>query len=133
MKVGSSLTFDQVRDHLPTDMIVYQQLVQKLMYLACEIRLDIAFVVGKLTRHNSNHHMGHICIDKQTLQYLKGTRSMRIVWGRNPTNHRDDQIYNSLSLVSYANSSYAGDVDDRKSVNGYCFFFVIAITTWYSK
>ena len=46
MKVGSSLTLDQAGDHLPTDLIVYQHLIGKLIYRACGIRPDIAFVVG---------------------------------------------------------------------------------------
>ena len=67
IKIGSSFTLDQVEDYLPTDMVVYQQLVRKQIYLACETRSDIAFVVGQLRRHNSDPRAGHICITKQTL------------------------------------------------------------------
>lgn len=36
-------------------------------------------------------------------------------------------------MVRYADSSYAGDIDDRKLITRYCFFFGGGIVTWYSK
>ena len=79
MKASSSLTLDQVGDHLPTDLIAYQHMIGKLMYLACETRLDIAFVVRQLSCHNSDTRIGHICIAKQKLLYLKGTSTLGII------------------------------------------------------
>ena len=67
IKAGSSLILDQAGDYLPTKMVVYQQLVEKLIYLACGMRPDIAFVVRQLSRHNSNPQVSHIYIAKQTL------------------------------------------------------------------
>ena len=67
IKAGSFFTLDQAEDHLPTDLIAYQRLIGKLMYLACGTRSDIAFVVGQLSRHNSDPRIGHICITKQIL------------------------------------------------------------------
>lgn len=84
MKAGSSLILDQAGDHLPTNMVVYQRLVKKLMYLACGARPDIAFVVGQLSRHNCNPQAGHICIAEQTLRYLKRTSSMGDSVGKSP-------------------------------------------------
>ena len=54
---------------------------------------------------------------------------MGIVWARDPARHQDHQTYSSSGLVGYADSSYKGDVDNQKSITGYCFFFVEAITT----
>lgn len=132
MKAGSSLILDQAGDHFQTDLIVYQRLVGKLMYLACGTRPDIAFVVGQLSRHNSDPRSGHIRIAKQVLRYLKGTSTMGIVWGKDPASHRESD-YGPFGIVGYADSSYAGDIDDRKSITGYCFFLGGAITTWCSK
>ena len=36
-------------------------------------------------------------------------------------------------LVSYADSNFAGDPEDRKSVIGYCFFLNRAMVSWSSK
>ena len=67
MKAGSSLTLDQAGDHPLTNLIAYQCLIGKLMYLACGIRPDRAFVVGQLSRHNSDPRIDDIRIAEQTL------------------------------------------------------------------
>ena len=134
MKAVSSLTFDQAGNHLPTDLIAYQRLIGKLMYLACGTRPDIAFVVGQLSCHNSDPQIGHIRIAKQTLRYLKGISTLIIIWERNPLGQQDKKgKYGSCKVVGYANSSYVRDINDQKSITGYCFFLGGAITTWYSK
>ena len=79
VKAGSTLTLNQVDNHTPADMIAYQQLVGKLIYSACRTRPDIAFVVGQLSRHNSDPQMDHMRIAKQTLRYLKGICTLGIV------------------------------------------------------
>ena len=114
MKAGSFFTLDQAGDHLPTDLIAYQHLIGKLMYLGCGTRLDIAFVVRQLSCNNSDPQIGHNCNAKQTLQYLKGRSIFSIVWGRNYTGHQDEgSKYRSCGAVGYASSSYIGDIDDR--------------------
>lgn len=60
-------------------MIIYQYLVRNLMYLVYEIRLDIASDVKHFSKHNSDLQAGHVCIVKQTLQYLKKMSSIGIV------------------------------------------------------
>ena len=57
-----------------------------------------------------------------------------IVWGRKPVRHRDKESkYRSYELVGYTNNSYVGDINDQKSIIGYCFFFGGAIIIWCSK
>ena len=41
--------------------------------------------------------------------------------------------YEELGMVGYADSSYGGDLENKKSITGYCFFFGGAIVTWCSK
>lgn len=65
MKVRSFLILNHVKNYLLTDLITYQQLIKKLIYLVCEIRLDIAFIINKLSRHNFDSQIGDICIAKQ--------------------------------------------------------------------
>lgn len=79
MKSDSSLTFNQARDLALIDIIVYQHLIGKLIYLPYEIRSDIAFMVGQLSYYNSDPQTSHIYITKQTLQYLKKTRTLGII------------------------------------------------------
>ena len=60
VKAGSTLVLNQVEDHPQLDLIVYQQLVSKLIYLSYGTRLDIAFVVEQLSRHNSDSRVKHL-------------------------------------------------------------------------
>ena len=45
MKTGSTVSLSQVRDYLKEGLIIYQLLIEKLMYQACGMRQDIIFVV----------------------------------------------------------------------------------------
>lgn len=66
IKTSSPPTFNQVDDHTPIDMVAYQWLVRKLMYLAFGTKPDITFVKGQLSCHNSDPWIDHIHIAKQT-------------------------------------------------------------------
>lgn len=79
MKASSSLILYQVGDHVLTDIVAYQRLIGKLMYLACGTRPDITFVVEKLSCHNSDPRAGHIRNAKQILHYFKRTSTLDIV------------------------------------------------------
>ena len=59
-KAASTLSLDQVRDHLKVDLIRYQQLIGKLMYLPCKTQTDIAFIVRQLSCYNSDPGVGHL-------------------------------------------------------------------------
>lgn len=102
------------------------------MYLACETRPDIVFVVGQLSRHNLDPQVGHLCITKQVIKYLRKTITLGIIQGNDLVGHRQKK-YGLLGIVSYANSNYAGDRKDKKSIIGYCFSFKKAINIWFSK
>lgn len=41
--------------------------------------------------------------------------------------------YRLLEVVGYVNKNYAGDLNNKKSIMGYCFFFRKAIITWSRK
>ena len=129
VKVGSTLVLNQVEDHQQVDLTAYQWLVGKLMYLSCGTRPDIAFVVGQLSRHNSDSRARHLRIAKQVLQYLKETITLGIEWSRDLAGYRLGENYGKLSIVKYADNSYAGDLDNRKLITGYCFFFGGGIVT----
>ena len=63
-----------------TDLTVYQRLIGKLIYLSCGTIPNIAFVVGQLSRHNSNPQIDHLYIAKQVLHYLKRMITLGIEW-----------------------------------------------------
>lgn len=61
------------------------------------------------------------------LRYLKGIISLRIVWGLDSIRHREK--YHPIEIIGYVDSSYTRDLEDRKSITGYCFFFDRKIVT----
>lgn len=129
MKAGSAIEMTEPEDYEEADLRTYQRLIGKLMYLACGTRPDIAFVTGQLSRHNADPRKGHLRAAKRVVRYLRGTMEMGLVFGRKLGNRlsRDPSPY---GLIGFADSNFAGDPGDRKSVMGYCFFLNGAVVSW---
>src|SRR5436190_368827 len=85
----------------------YQELIGGLIYLANATRPDIAFAAGMLSRFCSDPGKIHWNLAKKVLRYLKNTSDYCIEY------NKDDQ-----KLLTYTDSDWAGDVDDRKSCTG---------------
>lgn len=132
MKAGSTIEMLELEDYEEADFCTYQRLIGKLMYLSCGTRPDIAFVVGQLSRHNADPRKGHLQAAKRVVRYFRGTMEMGLVFGQELSNRlpRDPPPY---GLIGFADSNFAGDLGDRKSVMGYCFFLNEAVVSWCSK
>jgi hypothetical protein len=130
MKAGSFIALDGEGYTDEVDIGKYQSLVGKLMYLACGTRPDIQFVVGRLSQHNTDPRQGHMIAAHQVLRYLKGSMEYRLTFGYDPAQHIQQYPY---GLVGYADSSYAGDPNDRKSVMGCIFFMFGGPIMWSSR
>lgn len=128
IKAGSSIEMSDLEDYEEANLRTYQRLIGKLMYLVCRTRPDIAFVVGQLSKHKADPRNGPLQAAKQVVQYLKRTMEMGLIFGRESANRlpRDPPPYR---LIGYADSNFARDPEDRKSVMGYCFFFNGAIVS----
>ena len=113
MKVGSAINMLDPEDYDETDLHEYQRLIGKLMYLSCGTRPDIAFAVGQLSRHNADPRKGHLRAAKRVVRYLKGAMQMGLIFGRESYSPTDPPHY---GLKGYADSNFAGDPEDRKSV-----------------
>ena len=116
VKASSTLFLDQAEDNQQVDLTAYRQLVDKLIYLSCGTRPDIAFIIGQLSCHNSDLQAEHLRIIKQVLQYLKGTITLGIKWDRDPAGHQLGGKYGKFGVVEYVDSSYNGDLDNKKSI-----------------
>ena len=127
MKAGSVIDMPDADNYKETELLEYQRLIGKLMYLTCGTRPDIAFAVEQLSKYNANPRKGHLKATKRVVRYLKGTMQMELMFGQTPTN---PPLY---GLTGYANSNFAGDPADRNLVMGYCFFLNGAVVSWSSK
>lgn len=111
------------------DLTAYQHLIRRFIYLNYRTHPNIVFVVGQLSHYNSDLLIAHLCIAKQVLRYLKEMITLGIKWGNNPASHRLGEIYGELEVVEYADSGYAGNQKNKKSITGYGFLFIGAIVT----
>lgn len=102
------------------------------MYLACRSRSDIAFVVGKLSKHNAEPQKNHLKVTRQVVCYPKKIIHLELIYGQR--SDRSSQI--SLvpyGLIRYEDNNFAGDSIDQKSVMRYYFFLNSVVVLWSSK
>ena len=87
---------------------MYHQLVDSLLYLT-HSRVDISFVVGRVSHYMQTPHESHWKEAKRLLQYIRGTIQFGIHYSTGGT----------PLLVGFTNSNWVGHLDDRKSIAGY--------------
>lgn len=99
----------------------YRSIVGSLRYLV-NIRPDLAFSVGMVSRFMESPNSEHWCAIKWILRYVAGTTKLgcRYVKGR------------SNELLGYTDSDHAGDLEKRKITAGAVFFLGSNIVTWTS-
>ncbi|XP_057951038.1 secreted RxLR effector protein 161-like [Malania oleifera] len=88
----------------------YRSLIGSLVYL-CNTRPNISFSVGILSRFANKPREIHRKAGMRVLKYIKGTPHFGISYT------------SGNSLIGYCDSDWAGDIDSKKSVSGYCFLF----------
>ena len=90
--------------------VPYSSVIGSLMYVMMCTRPVINFVIGLVSRFQSNSRLAHWKAVKWILCYLKGTTDCML-------------CYRSvnLNLVDYNDVDWGGDLDERKSTSGYAF------------
>ncbi|XP_070010450.1 secreted RxLR effector protein 161-like [Nicotiana sylvestris] len=87
--------------------VPYASAMGSLMYVMLCTRPDICFVVGVVSRFQSNPGREHWTTVKHIIKYLKRTRDYMLVY------HSDE-----LVPIGYTNSDFQSDKDSRKSTSG---------------
>ena len=88
----------------------YAQVVGSIMYAMLCTRLDVAFVMGLVSRFLSNPGLPLWYAVKRILQYINGTLKLQLCY------QGDD-----LKLYGYSDTDWACDLDKRKSTTGYVY------------
>ncbi|KAG9450333.1 hypothetical protein H6P81_010298 [Aristolochia fimbriata] len=124
MRTPMSTTAYVTKDEegIPADPSMYRSMIGSLLYLTVS-RPDISYSVGVCARYQSSPKESHVKLARRILRYVKG----KINWGL--WFSRDS---NTL-LASYSDADWAGNVDDRKSTSGGCFYLGNNLVSWYSK
>lgn len=79
IKAGLTIEMNKPDDYNKTNLAMYQQLIGKLIYLACRTRPDIAFAGGRLGNHNADPRKKYFRAAKQVICYFKGTMYLELV------------------------------------------------------
>ena len=100
----------------------YASAIGSLMYTMLCTRPDISYVVGLVSRFQSNPGPRHWKAVKRIFRYLKATTDYCLCFQGS-----------DMSLKGYSDADWAGDLDDRKSTSGYAFLLNGGAISWNSK
>lgn len=81
MKAESFIDIQEEDDYKKADLKTKQQFVGKLMYLLYDIRLDITYMIGQLSKHNFDSRIGHFKVTKQLICFFKTIIHLEIKFG----------------------------------------------------
>ena len=107
-----------------SDPKAYRSLVGGLMYTLIT-RPDVAAAVSTCARYLSKPTQAHLNAAKRILRYLYHTREVPLIF-----NKCKPEL---LSITAFADSSWANDVDTRRSRYGYAIFVGKSLVSWRSK
>ena len=93
------------------DLSLYRSMIGSLLYLTAS-RLDISYNVGVCARYQANPKESHMIAFKRVIKYVKTIADFG-VWFNKDTND---------VLAGYSDIDWVGNVDDRKSTLGGCFY-----------
>jgi len=109
----------------------FQCLVRSLIYLAVCTHLDIAYVAMALGQYNTSPTRAHLLAAKGVLRYLAGTMDLSLEFGM-------EQSVISVPVQGFSRCCVVTDADwatnekDRRSISGYCFYFLNCLVSWSS-
>ena len=104
------------------DPSVFRSLVGSLLYLTAT-RPDLMFPAGLLSRFMSSPSSVHMGVAKRVLKYIKGTTNLGLRYSKT----------GGVCLIGYADSDWAGSVDDMKSTSGYVFSIGSGAICWNAR
>ena len=125
---GNILCMEGLHGEKPSPFLpkakVYRSLVGALMY-ALITRSDVATAVSMCARYLAQPRQAHLEAAKRVLRYLYHTRNLPLVYNKTDLKN--------LRITVFADSSWANDVDTRRSRYGYAIYVGRALVSWRSK
>nr|XP_019709971.1 uncharacterized protein LOC109506515 [Elaeis guineensis] len=100
----------------PVDRERYQRLVGQLIYLS-HTRPDITFAVSVVSQYIHDPRKRYQKAVYRIIRYLKGCPGRGLMFSR----------HGHLKIEGYTDADWAGALDDRKSISGYCTFLVVIL------
>src|ERR1700722_20602514 len=91
----------------------YRSIVGALLYAANTTRVDIAHIVGVLSRYVAAPAQHHLQAAKHCLRYLKGTLNYGMI-----SNGKNSYSNSDHFITAYTDASWGNELTDRKSTTG---------------
>ena len=103
--------------------VPYASAFGSLMYAMMCTCPNICYVVGLVSRYQSNPSQKHWMAVKRILRYLKRTSNYMLCY----------QGKKDLQLIGYSDADWRGDINQSKSTSGYAFLLNDSVILWSSK
>jgi hypothetical protein len=100
--------------------VLYASAVGSLIYAQVYTRLDLAFVIGMLSRYQKNPGIDHWNGIKRILRYIQGTKGIMLTYERS----------DSIEIVGYSDLDFVGCLDTDRSTLGYIFKLTRGPISW---
>jgi hypothetical protein len=115
-------TFESELDDQDTNNYPIRQAIGSIMYLTNTTRPDIAFAVNNVSRHVIRPTRSLWTATQKIIKYLNSTSNMGITYKKS-----------TFKIKCWADSDYANDKQDRKSITGWILKIGENIVSWMSK
>ncbi|XP_035545683.1 secreted RxLR effector protein 161-like [Juglans regia] len=102
--------------------IPYASMVGSIMYAMVCSRPHLTYAVSLVSRFMSNPRKPHWHAIKWVFQYLSGSRSLGVKFGKN--------VKRGSELEGFVDSDYVGNIDTRKSLTGFVFTTFGGAISW---
>ncbi|XP_031261156.1 secreted RxLR effector protein 161-like [Pistacia vera] len=111
-------------DLIKMESVPYAYVVGSMMYGMISTRLDLSYSISLLSRFMANPSSDHWTALKRVLRYINGTLNVGLNFYKR---------HNTLDLVGFVDSDFAGDKDIRKSTTSYYFTLGGNCISWKSQ
>lgn len=132
IKTGFSIEMIEFDNYEKIELQLYQRLISKLIYFACNTRLDNAFTINQLSKHNANPRKNHLKATWRVVWYLKETMQLGLVCGKKLDKISSRDLF-PYGYSDYTNSNFTSDPEDWKLVMRHFFFLNGVVILWSSK
>jgi hypothetical protein len=104
------------------DISSYRRLIGRLLYLT-NTRPDISFAVQQLSQFLHKPTFAHYTAACRVIRYLKHNPGRGLLFPR----------HSELQLLGFSDADWAGCIETRRSITGYCFFLGSSLVSWKAK